>query len=88
MTEENNAPAGNPRLLTVRIEVEPILTTSTFIRVPEPRGLRSGFEATVEPAQVRVVCPLADVEVRVDGRAVGLTPLLAALELSPGAHEL
>lgn len=43
------------QIVTVRIEVEPILTTSTFIRVPEPRGLRSGFEATVEPAQVRVV---------------------------------
>ena len=43
------------QIVTVRIEVEPILTTSTFIRVPEPRGLRSGFEAIVEPAQVRVV---------------------------------
>jgi YbbR domain-containing protein len=43
------------QIVTVRIEVEPILTTSTFIRVPERRGLRSGFEATVEPAQVRVV---------------------------------
>ena len=43
------------QIVTVRIEVEPILTTSTFIRVPERRGLRSGFEAIVEPAQVRVV---------------------------------
>lgn len=43
------------QIVTVRIEVEPILTTSTFIRVPERRGLRSGFEATVEPTQVRVV---------------------------------
>ena len=42
-------------LVTVRIEVEPILTTSTFIRIPERRGLRSGFEATMEPSQVRVV---------------------------------
>lgn len=43
------------QIVTVRIEVEPILTTSTFIRVPERRGLRSGFEATMEPTQVRVV---------------------------------
>lgn len=43
------------QIVTVRIEVEPILTTSTFIRVPERRGLRSGFEAMMEPSQVRVV---------------------------------
>ncbi len=43
------------QIVTVRIEVEPILTTSTFIRVPERRGLRNGFEATMEPSQVRVV---------------------------------
>ena len=43
------------QIVTVTIEIEPILTTSTFIRVPERRGLRSGFMATVEPAQVRVV---------------------------------
>jgi YbbR domain-containing protein len=41
--------------VTVTIEIEPILTTSTFIRVPERRGLRSGFTATMEPTQVRVV---------------------------------
>ena len=43
------------QIVTVTIEIEPILTTSTFIRVPERRGLRSGFTATMEPAQVRVV---------------------------------
>ena len=41
--------------VAVTIEIEPILTTSTFIRVPERRGLRSGFMATIEPTQVRVV---------------------------------
>lgn len=41
--------------VTVNIEIEPILTTSSYNRVPEPRGLRAGYEATVEPQQVRVV---------------------------------
>lgn len=41
--------------VSVRIEIEPILTTSSYNRVPDPRGLRSGYEAKVEPEQVRVV---------------------------------
>ncbi len=41
--------------VTVNIEIEPILTTSSYNRVPEPRGLRAGYEAVVEPQQVRVV---------------------------------
>ena len=41
--------------VTVNIEIEPILTTSTYNRVPDLRGLRSGYQAEVEPGQVRVV---------------------------------
>ena len=41
--------------VTVNIEIEPLLTTSSYNRVPEPRGLRAGYEALVEPQQVRVV---------------------------------
>lgn len=41
--------------VNVRIEIAPILTTSTVNRVPELRGLRGGYEAEVEPPQVRVV---------------------------------
>ena len=41
--------------VTVNIEIEPILTTSSYNRVPEPRGLRAGYEVVVEPQQVRVV---------------------------------
>lgn len=41
--------------ITVNIEIEPIMTTSTFIRMPEPRGLRTGYQATMTPSQVRVV---------------------------------
>ena len=41
--------------VTVNIQIEPILTTSSYNRVPESRGLRAGYEAVVEPQQVRVV---------------------------------
>lgn len=41
--------------VTVHIEIEPILTTSTYNRVPDLRGLRPGYQAEVEPGQVRVV---------------------------------
>jgi YbbR domain-containing protein len=41
--------------VTVNIEVEPILTTSTFNRVPTLRGLAQAYDATFEPAQVRVI---------------------------------
>ena len=41
--------------VSVQIEIEPILTTSSYNRVPDPRGLRAGYEAKVVPEQVRVV---------------------------------
>lgn len=53
-------PAGitvdpDQQTVMVNIEVEPILTTSSFNRIPEARGLREGFGAAVVPEQVRVV---------------------------------
>lgn len=73
--------------VTVRIEVEPILTTSTFNRVPETRGLANGLEATVEPPQVRVVLfgplpaldSLAESDVRVT---------LDLFRLEPGTYSI
>ena len=50
----------------------------------EPKLLRSDLK----PAQVRIECPLADVEVRLDGREVGRTPIPTAIGLAPGKHEL
>ncbi len=50
----------------------------------EPTLLRS----TLSPAQVRIVCPISDFEVRVDGREVARTPVTTAIGLSPGKHEL
>lgn len=68
--------------VTVNIEIEPILTTSSFNRVPEPRGLRVIYEAKVEPEQVRVVLfgplpaldALAENDVRVILDLFGLEP--------------
>lgn len=74
--------------VSVIIEIEPILTTSTFIRVPERRGLRSGFTATMEPTQVRVVLfgplpaldTLAESDVRVILDLFGLEPGVYSIE--------
>lgn len=74
--------------VTVRIEVEPILTTSTVNRVPEPRGLRGGYEAVVEPPQVRVVLfgplpvldALAEDDVRVALDLFGMEPGVYSVE--------
>ncbi len=76
------------QIVTVTIEIEPILTTSTFIRVPERRGLRSGFTATMEPTQVRVVLfgplpaldTLAESDVRVILDLFGLEPGTYSIE--------
>jgi len=74
--------------VTVNIEIEPILTTSTFNRVPQPRGLRSVYEATFEPPQVRVVLfgplpaldALAESDVLVTVDLFGLTPGVYSVE--------
>ncbi|MBX7253372.1 MAG: hypothetical protein K1X50_15440 [Candidatus Promineofilum sp.] len=74
--------------VTVRIEIEPILTTSTFIRVPETRGLPSTLEATATPSQVRVVLfgplpvldALAENDVRVTLDLFGLEPGTYSIE--------
>jgi len=74
--------------VTVRIEIEPILTTSTFIRVPETRGLPSTLEATATPSQVRVVLfgplpvldALAENDVRVTLDIFGLEPGTYSIE--------
>ncbi len=68
--------------VTVHIEIAPILTTSSYNRVPDPRGLRAIYEASVEPEQVRVVLfgplpvldELAENDVRVILDLFGLTP--------------
>ncbi len=68
--------------VTVNIEIEPILTTSTFIRIPGTRALRAGFESHVSPQQVRVVLfgplpvldALAESDVRVTLDLFGLGP--------------
>lgn len=68
--------------VTVNIEIEPILTTSSLNRIPEPRGLRGIYEAKVEPEEVRVVLfgplpvldSLADNDVRVILDLFGLEP--------------
>lgn len=69
-------------IVTVNIEIEPILTTSTFNRVPETRGLSQRYEATIEPEQVRVILfgplpaldRLSDSDVRVVLDLFGLEP--------------
>lgn len=68
--------------VTVTIEVEPILTTSTFIRTPQLRGLRPDYDAVAVPEQVRVVLfgplpvldSLAENDVRVILDLFGLEP--------------
>lgn len=73
--------------VTVRIEIEPILTTSTFNTVPETRGLRSGYEAEVEPSQVRVVLfgplPVLDTVAEDDVRVI-----LDLFQLEPGTYSI
>lgn len=67
--------------VTVNIEIEPILTTSTYNRVPDLRGLRAGYQAEIEPGQVRVVLfgplpvldALSENDVRVTLDLFGLT---------------
>ena len=87
-----NLPAGvavDPeQVVTVRIEIEPILTTSTYIRVPETRGLRDIYTATTTPSQVRVVLfgplpvldTLAENDVRVTLDLFGLEPGTYSIE--------
>ncbi len=41
--------------VTVNIQIEPILTTSTYNRVPDTRGLSQRYEAMFQPEQVRVI---------------------------------
>jgi len=74
--------------VTVHIEVEPILTTSTVNRVPQPRGLRGDYEAVVDPPQVRVVLfgalpvldALAEDDVRVALDLFGMGPGVYSVE--------
>ncbi len=73
--------------VSVRIEIEPILTTSSYNRVPDPRGLRAGYEAKVEPEQVRVVLfgplPLLDSLAENDVRVI-----LDLFGLEPGTYSI
>jgi YbbR domain-containing protein len=71
----------------VNIEVEPILTTSSFNRIPEARGLREGYQAAVVPEQVRVVLfgplPVLDALAEDDVRVI-----LDLFGLEPGAYSI
>ena len=73
--------------VTVNIEIEPILTTSTYIRIPETRGLRAGYEAVADPEQVRVVLfgplPVLDTLSENDVRVT-----LDLFALEPGTHSI
>ena len=73
--------------VTVNIEIEPILTTSSYNRVPDPRGLRSGYEAIIEPEQVRVVLfgplPVLDALSEDDVRVI-----LDLFGLEPGRYSI
>ncbi len=73
--------------VTVNIEIEPILTTSTFNRMPDPRGLRAGYEAVVEPEQVRVILfgplPVLDALAESDVRVI-----LDLFGLGPGTYSI
>ncbi len=73
--------------VTVNIEIEPILTTSSYNRVPEPRGLPSGYEAIIEPEQVRVVLfgplPVLDALSEDDVRVI-----LDLFGLEPGRYSI
>lgn len=74
--------------VTVDIQIEPILTTSTYNRVPTLRGLNRNFEATVNPNQVRVVLfgplpvldTLAEDDIRVTLDLFGLEPGTYSIE--------
>lgn len=74
--------------VTVNIEIEPILTTSTFNRVPTLRGLGRAYDATFEPAQVRVILfgplpaldALAEDDIRVTLNLFGLEPGVYSVE--------
>lgn len=73
--------------VTVNIVIEPILTTSTYNRVPDPRGLRAGYEATIQPQQVRVVLfgplPVLDALSENDVRVI-----LDLFGLEPGTYSI
>lgn len=73
--------------VTVNIEIEPILTTSSFNRQPQPRGLRSGYEVTLDPEQVRVVLfgplPVLDALAENDVRVI-----LDLFGLQPGSYSI
>jgi len=75
------------RTFTVTIEIEPILTTSTFNRVPELRGLRTGLQAEIEPSQVRVVLfgPLPVLDTLSEG---DVRVSLNLFGLSKGSHSV
>lgn len=81
-----NLPAGisvDPeQVVTVNIEVEPILTTDSFNRVPQLLGLQEGFEGILNPDEVRVFLfgplpvldSLQDDDIRVTLDVFGLEP--------------
>ncbi len=73
--------------ITVRIEIEPILTTAIRERPVELLGLGDGLEATVEPETARVVLfgPLAVLDSLVDE---DIRVTLDLIDLEPGTHSI
>ncbi len=70
------------QVVTVYIEVEPILTTDSFNRIPQLLGMAEGFEGILTPDEVRVVLfgplpvldSLQDDDIRVTLDVFGLEP--------------
>lgn len=73
--------------VNVNVQIEPVLTTSTFNRVPILRGLNGDYEAVVTPNQVRVVLfgplPVLDSLVEDDIRVT-----LDLFGLEPGTYSI
>ncbi|MFO7662525.1 MAG: CdaR family protein, partial [Chloroflexota bacterium] len=73
--------------INVDIQIEPILTTSTFNRVPILRGVDSRYEAQVNPNQIRVVLfgplPILDALIEDDIRVT-----LDLFGLGPGTYSI
>lgn len=75
------APGYQPKVLTVAwTKAERQAVTMELQRSPDPAPLAF--------AKLAVACPLADVEVWVDGEKKGISPLLESISVRPGARHV